>query len=109
MAKIKTDKLSMKELRAGVKEALIEMNLQAETGKQVTNNDADFAVKAVAGVIFEALKNGKNAGIHGLGTWDLRERKSRMGRNPQTGEHLEIKGRKAVGFSPSGNLKEAVK
>lgn len=109
MAKVQTGKLTMKELRKGVKEVLIELNEQAETGKRVTNNDVEFAVKAVAHVIFGALKEGKHAGIHGLGTWELRSRKARKGRNPQTSEQIVIAGRNAVAFNPSQLLKDAVK
>lgn len=109
MAKVNTEKVSMKELRSAVKVALEGLHEEANSTKKVTNKDADFAVKAVAQVIFDALKGGKNAGIHGLGTFELRHRSSRMGRNPQTGEGVEITARNAVAFSPSGALKEAVK
>lgn len=108
MAKVKTEKVSMKELRQGVKAQLELLNQEAGVAKKVTNKDAEHAVKAVAQVLFDALSNGKNAGIHGLGTLELRERGSRMGRNPQTGDKMEIKARRAVALNPSGLLKDAV-
>lgn len=109
MAKVQTDKVSMKELRSAVKATLEQLHLEADTKKKITNKDAEFAVKAVAQVLAEALKSGKNAGIHGLGSFELRHRGSRAGRNPQTGEDIEIKARKAVAFVPSTSLKDAVK
>jgi DNA-binding protein HU-beta len=109
MAKVVTEKISMKELRSAVKEALEKFHVEAESTKKVTNKDAEFAVKAVAQVLFDTLASGKNAGIHGLGTLELRHRGSRLGRNPQTNEQIEISARNAVAFSPSGSLKEAVK
>ena len=109
MSKVVTEKISMKEFRSAVKVVLEQLNEEAETKKKVTNKDSEFAVKAVAQVLFDTLASGKNAGIHGLGTLELRQRGSRKGRNPQTGEDIVIEARQAVAFNPSGNLKEAVK
>jgi DNA-binding protein HU-beta len=109
MAKVITEKVTMKELRTQVKAVLEQLNADAETNKKVTNKDAEFAVKAVAQVVADSLANGENVGIHGLGTWELRQRGSRAGRNPQTGEQITIEARKAVAFVPSASVKESVK
>lgn len=109
MAKVQTEKVTMKELRSAVKVQLENLYQEVGSNKKVTNKDAEFAVKAVGLVLGNALVDGKNAGIHGLGTLELRHRGSRAGRNPQTGASIEIKARKAVAFVPSTALKEAVK
>lgn len=103
------EKATMKEVRVAVKEVLANLNAEAETGKKVTNKDAEFAVKAVGKVLFDLLASGKNAGIHGLGTLELRHRAERQGRNPQTGEPITIEARTGVGIKPSEALKEAVR
>lgn len=99
----------MKDLRGAVKANMVALHTEAETGKKVTNVDADFALKAVGQAIFDALASGKNAGIQGLGTLELRERGERKGRNPQTGEEITIEARTGVGIKPSKALKDAVK
>lgn len=109
MAKVQTEKVSMKEFRQAIKEELEALHAGVESKKKVTNRDADFTAKAVANVVYGFLVEGKNVGLSGLGTWELRERGSRMGRNPQTGEEIEIEARQAVGFVPSDSLKKAVK
>jgi DNA-binding protein HU-beta len=109
MAKANVEKVSAKELRGQVKAILAELHTEAETGKKVTNVDADFAVKAVGQALFNALASGNHAGIQGVGTLELRERGERKGRNPQTGEEITIEARKSVGINPSEALKEAVK
>jgi nucleoid DNA-binding protein len=109
MAKAQVEKASMKELRGLVKEILVGLHTEAETGKKVTNADADFAVKAVGQAIFKTLESGNHAGITGVGTLELRERGERKGRNPQTGDELVIEARTSVGFNPSPALKTAVK
>lgn len=102
-------KLTSKELQSGVKEALVALHTGAETGKKVTNRDAEFAIKAVTTTLFDALASGKNAGLYGLGTIELRERAERKGRNPQTGEDITISARTGLGLNPSDGLKQAVK
>jgi DNA-binding protein HU-beta len=44
----------------------------------------------------------------GFGTWTVRERKARMGRNPQTGAEIKIKASKTVGFKPAKELKSGL-
>ena len=74
--------------------------------------DADIP-KATAKVAFNSALDGIKAGLKkknskvtlvGFGTFKNVYRKTRMGRNPQTGEKIKIKGRNAVTFKPSKNL-----
>ena len=56
----------------------------------------------------EALAHGQNVKISGFGNFVLRDKKSRMGRNPQTGEAMEISPRRVMSFKVSQVLKEAI-
>lgn len=78
----------------------------AETG--LTKKDSAKAVDAVFNSIAEALKDGDKVQIIGFGTFEVRERAARMGRNPQTGAELEIPARKVPAFKPGKGLKDMV-
>jgi DNA-binding protein HU-beta len=54
------------------------------------------------------LKKSKRFAYPGFGTWSVRTRKARKGRNPQTGEVIKIKASKTVGFRPAKALKEVL-
>ena len=60
-------------------------------------------------IVTKSLKKGEKVQISGLGTLEVKSRKARPGRNPQTGETITIAARKVVGFSVSKPLKDAVK
>ncbi len=67
--------------------------------------EADAAVSAVFTAIADALKNGDKVQCVGFGTFDVKERAAREGRNPATGEKITIAASKSVSFSASSNLK----
>ncbi|MGC2822907.1 MAG: HU family DNA-binding protein [Pseudolabrys sp.] len=60
------------------------------------------------GLIITHLKNGKRVKIAGLGTLQVRNRAARMGRNPRTGEAIQIKASKKVAFRASKELKDLI-
>jgi DNA-binding protein HU-beta len=66
---------------------------------------AGRAVDAVLGTIQKGLKKDKKVQLIGFGTFDIRKRKARTGRNPQTGETIKIKASKTVGFKAGAALK----
>jgi DNA-binding protein HU-beta len=68
---------------------------------------ADF-VEALFDTVAKSIKKEKRFSYPGFGTWTVRERKARMGRNPQTGESIKIKASKTVGFKPSADLKKGL-
>jgi DNA-binding protein HU-beta len=70
--------------------------------------DAEKAVVGVVDAVTASLVKGEKVGIPNLGTFEIRERAARDGRNPKTGEAIKIKASKAVGFKASKGLKEAV-
>jgi DNA-binding protein HU-beta len=70
--------------------------------------DAGRAVDAVVGSITGALKAGESVNLIGFGTFDVRERAARTGRNPRTGEAIKIKKARVPKFRPGKALKDAV-
>jgi DNA-binding protein HU-beta len=76
---------------------------KAEVGRIM---DALFS--ADGGVIAKALKKGERIQITGFGTFDVRKRAARKGRNPRTGESIKIKASKNPVFKAGKSLKDAV-
>ena len=74
-----------------------------------TKKEAQEAVDCVFSSITKALKKGDAVTLVGFGTFKVTQRKARKGRNPQTGEEIDIKASKAPKFTPGKALKEAVK
>ena len=74
----------------------------------LTKKDADKAVSATLDVITEALQKGDKVSLVGFGTFEVRERKERQGRNPQTREPMTIPASKLPAFSAGKALKDAV-
>jgi DNA-binding protein HU-beta len=74
-----------------------------------TKKEAQEAVDCVFSSITKAMKTGDPVTLVGFGTFKVVERKARKGRNPQTGEEIDIKASKAPKFTAGKALKEAVK
>ncbi len=74
-----------------------------------TKADAERAVEAVISGITEHLKKGEEVSIAGLGIFEAKTRAGRTGRNPRTGETIQIKSMKVPKFRASKTLKDAVK
>ena len=75
---------------------------------ELTKADAGRAVDAMIDVLKSALKSGDTVSLVGFGTFDVRERAARTGRNPRTGENIEIAASKSPGFKAGKALKDAV-
>ena len=71
--------------------------------------DAELAVSSVFTVIEDALSVGEKVQVIGFGTFETRERSARSGRNPQTGETIEIPASKVPAFKPGNKLKEVTR
>jgi DNA-binding protein HU-beta len=76
---------------------------------ELTQKDAAKAVDALIETISETLAQGEKIQLIGFGTFEVRDRSARKGRNPQTGEEIEIAASKVPAFKPGKELKEAVK
>lgn len=84
--------------------------IEAVAGKVgLTKADAGRALDTVLGSIESALAKGEKVTITGFGTFEVRQRAARMGRNPQTGAPLHIAATKSPAFKAGKGLKDAVK
>nr|WP_225229963.1 HU family DNA-binding protein [Sporosarcina luteola] len=75
----------------------------------LTKKDATKAVEAVFDTIQSTLANGDKVQLIGFGNFEVRERAARKGRNPQSGEEIEIAASKVPAFKAGKALKDAVK
>jgi DNA-binding protein HU-beta len=80
-------------------------DISSITGSRKT---AEEAVNRVFDAIAESLGRGEPATFSGFGTFSVTERSSRKGRNPRTGEEIEIAARKVPKFTPGKQLKEKI-
>jgi len=80
--------------------------LASKTGS--TKVDAERNIAALIDVITNALKKGDNVALVGFGTFEVRKRAARAGRNPATGAPLKIKASKAPAFKAGATLKAVV-
>jgi DNA-binding protein HU-beta len=78
------------------------------TQADLSKASATRALEAVLGGIESALKAGDTVSLVGFGTFVVGERDARTGRNPRTGEELEIKAAKVPKFRPGKGLKDAL-
>ena len=70
--------------------------------------DAGRNIGALIEIVTATLKKGGNVALVGFGTFEVRQRAARTGRNPATGAVLKIKASKAPAFKPGATLKAAV-
>ena len=75
---------------------------------QLTKHQGLAMMEALIGMITTHLKKGERVKLVGLGILQVRNRAARAGRNPKTGEAIQIKASKKVAFRASKELKEAV-
>lgn len=75
---------------------------------ELTKKDAEKAVNAIVASIEEALAQGEKVQLVGFGTFEIRERAARKGRNPQTGEEINIAAAKVPVFKAGKALRSAV-
>ena len=75
---------------------------------ELTKRQGKEMLDDLVGLITKHLKKGERVKIAGLGILQVRKRAARMGRNPATGEQIQIKASKKVAFRASKELKESV-
>jgi DNA-binding protein HU-beta len=74
----------------------------------MTKKDVEKVLSALFSSIEEALKNQEKVQLVGFGTFEVRDRKARTGRNPQTGEEIKIPASRVPAFKAGKTLKDAV-
>ena len=89
------------------KKELIE--IIANEQDQLPYKDIELSVKTIIESMIDSLTKGKRIEIRGFGSFSLRYRKSRIGRNPKSGESVNIDERYVPHFKPGKDLKERVK
>lgn len=82
--------------------------VQSELGEDCSKAYAERTVNAVLDGIKEGLRQTQVVQLVGFGTFSVKERKARTGRNPQTGETIQIKASRTVGFKAGAGLKDSV-
>jgi DNA-binding protein HU-beta len=75
---------------------------------ELSKKDASKAVESVFEAISDALKGGDKVQLVGFGNFEVRERSARKGRNPQTGQEIEISASKVPAFKPGKALKDGI-
>lgn len=77
-------------------------------GAKLSKRAAGDAVDATFESLSRAIKKDKRFQVPGFGTFTVRSRKARKGRNPQTGAEITIKASRTVGFKPAPSLKKGL-
>ncbi len=76
---------------------------------ELSKADAQRALDATTGAIAKALKKGDTVSLVGFGTFSVKKRAARTGRNPATGETIKIKASKTPSFKAGKGFKDAIK
>jgi len=86
----------------------VEMTQRIAEAMEITKGQADAAVEAILAAVKDALRQGEAVTLRGVGTWHVRAKRARVGRNPKTGAPAAIPARRVVRFTAGKVLKKAV-
>jgi integration host factor subunit beta len=75
---------------------------------ELSRKDSEVIVETLFDSIIRALKGGDKLEVRGFGSFRIRERKARQGRNPKTGEKVNVPEKKVPYFKPSKELKDLI-
>jgi integration host factor subunit beta len=75
---------------------------------EMTRKESEVIVEAIFDSVVRALRSGDKIEIRGFGSFRTRERRARIGRNPKTGERVEVPAKRIPFFKPSKELKDLV-
>ena len=91
-------------------ETLTRLDLAESVFREVglSRNESADLVESVLQHISDALVRGENVKISSFGTFSIRDKTARVGRNPKTGEEVPIKPRRVLSFRPSHTMKDRV-
>ncbi|HBB3210461.1 TPA: HU family DNA-binding protein [Escherichia coli] len=85
-----------------------ELIMKVAEDADISKAKAEAAVNALINSVTEELKSGGTVALTGFGTFQVKERAARTGRNPQTGENIQIAAAKIPGFKAGKGLKDSV-
>ena len=96
------------QIASALPEGMTKAQLVAEVARttQVTKKDAEVIVSTVLESIVDSLKDGDKIELRGFGSFRIRQRGSRIGRNPKTGARVDVPSKKIPYFKPGKQLKE---
>lgn len=92
------------EVRGGMTKAELVEEVSGKTG--LPKKQAEIVVNTVFESIVETLKTGEKIELRGFGSFRIRQRDSRMGRNPKTGEKVDVPAKRIPYFKPGKELRE---
>ncbi len=75
---------------------------------EMTRKDSEVIVEAILGSVVRALRTGDKIEIRGFGSFRTRSRQPRVGRNPKTGDRVEVPAKRIPYFKPSQDLKDLI-
>ena len=81
---------------------------QMASDAKITKVDAKKALDSFLSNVSKTLKKGDKISLVGFGTWSVAQRDAREGRNPQTGQVIQIPAKKVVKFKPGSELSDSV-
>ena len=84
------------------------IDLMADSQNQLSTKDVELAVKLLIDHMSETLSAGQRIEIRGFGSFSLHYREPRQGRNPRTGDAVELQGKHVPHFKPGKELRERV-
>ena len=84
------------------------IDLMADSQNQLSTKDVELAVKLLIDHMSETLSAGQRIEIRGFGSFSLHYREPRQGRNPRTGDAVELRGKHVPHFKPAKELRERV-
>jgi integration host factor subunit beta len=95
---------------SGAKRRMTKADLIDEVSRlaELTRKDSEVIVETIFDSIVRSLRVGDKIEIRGFGSFRTRQRKPRVGRNPKTGERVEVPAKKIPFFKPSKELKDLV-
>ena len=96
--------MTKSELMARLAEVCEEKNADSE----LQTKDIEYSVKVLVDTMTRALAKGQRIEIRGFGSFDLNERPARKGRNPKTGESVDVPKKYVPHFKPGKELRERV-
>jgi integration host factor subunit alpha len=96
---------TVKERQEMTKADLVE-NIYEKTG--FSKKESTELVETVFDIIKGTLETGENIKVSGFGNFEVKQKRDRKGRNPQTGEAITISARKILTFKPSSLLKQSI-
>jgi len=94
----------------GVEQAMTKANLVEEVLRlgDLTRRDGEVIVETIFESVIGALKSGDKIEIRGFGSFRIRQRNPRVGRNPKTGAKVEVPAKRVPYFKPSKELRDLV-